>query len=88
MATKKEREQIEAYYNWRREQQGKPRVMTAAEYHAWCAAGDGISHPSCSNAMRGGLTIILGGPPVLGQIVDLDLPAPALPFDTDVRSPF
>lgn len=37
------------------------RVMTFAEYHAWCAAGDALAHPSDANAFPGGLTIVFDG---------------------------
>lgn len=66
----------ERFFVWRKEQRRKPRVMTWAEYQAWCRGGDLISHPSDSNAMTGGLTIKLGpASGVIGEIVGFE------PFD-------
>lgn len=51
---------------------GDIRIEPAAqaEYAVWRYSGDGISHPSSSNAFPGGLTILFG-PPILGKTVDV-----------------
>ncbi len=50
----------EEYFRWRDREHVKRRVMTAAEYGAWCKAGDALSSPSESNPFPGGLFISFG----------------------------
>jgi hypothetical protein len=49
----------------------RPRVMTAAEYWAWCRTGDDISHPSQATPFLNTLTILLTAEPVvIGRFAD------------------
>ncbi len=50
----------EEYFDWVERERSKHRVMTAAEYNAWCKVGDAISYPSTSNCFPGGITITFG----------------------------
>ena len=50
----------EEYFDWAECERSKHRVMTAAEYRAWCKVGDAISHPSTGNSFPGGITITFG----------------------------
>lgn len=67
---KKDQKQIDEFDAWRKRERLKHRVMTQAEYAVWRYSGDGISHPSSSNAFPGGLTILFGLP-ILGKTVDV-----------------
>lgn len=61
-------QKLDRYFAWREDMNNRHRTMTVGEYMAWQVAGDTISHPSNSNALRGGLTILLNTPPVIGKI--------------------
>lgn len=61
---------VEDFFAWREEQRQKHRVMTLAEYSAWCRNGDAISCPTSSNAITGGLTIRLDASPIIGRVID------------------
>jgi hypothetical protein len=63
-------QEIENFFRWRDGMNRKHRTMTVGEYMAWCRGGDAVSHPSNSNALRGGLTIILNTPPIIGKVGD------------------
>lgn len=54
---------------WRERVDKMKRVMTVGEYKAWCFGGDGVSHPSSSNSLSGGLIILADTPPVIGLVV-------------------
>jgi hypothetical protein len=57
MALSKE---VEDWLKWRDRERAKHRVMTVAEWEAWCRGGDAISHPSSASCFPGGLTILFG----------------------------
>lgn len=53
--------EIDYFFNWRETERNKRRIMTWAEYQAWCrGSGDGISSSAEANPFPGGLTIIFG----------------------------
>lgn len=56
------------FFRWRDQINRKHRTMTLGEYQAWCNGGDAVSHPSNTNALRGGLTILLNTPPYIGTV--------------------
>jgi hypothetical protein len=59
---------LDAWFDWRERMNNRHRTMTLGEYRAWQIGGDLISHPSNSNALRGGLTLLLKTPPVIGKV--------------------
>lgn len=62
-----ERDEIDAVLERHEKLRQQHRVMTQAEYAAWCRHGDAISHPSSGNPFPGGLTITMG-PPYIGRL--------------------
>ena len=63
-------DEVTEYFDRAEELRSQHRVMTWAEYQAWCRAGDGISFPSEAHPFPGGLTIKFGGNPILGTTTD------------------
>jgi hypothetical protein len=57
----------EEWFAWREAERRKRRVMTVGEYRAWCRGGDAISSSAEANPFPGGLTILLGTPPIIGR---------------------
>lgn len=62
--------ETERFFEWRNRERRKHRVMTAAEYFAWCRCGDILSHPSSANAFPGGVSIDFSpSAGILGKVV-------------------
>jgi hypothetical protein len=71
MASIEDQRKMDEFFAWRETERMKHRVMTMAEYAAWCRGGDLISHPSCGNAFPGGVTILFSwSEGVLGKTVE------------------
>lgn len=62
--------EAERWFEWRSKERAKHRVMTSAEYFAWCRSGDVLSSPSDANAFPGGITIDFSDNGILGKTAD------------------
>ncbi len=63
--------EADEFFAWRNTMRRKHRVMTWAEYRAWCRVGDDLSHSSDAGAFPGGLTIVFGSNSgIFGKCVD------------------